>query len=98
MDVQEEALIAGQIPNGSVNWGEEPESLWGTLNTEFNGIEFRGKVKSEKGNYGAFYENIYKAIIGEEELAVTAEEAKNTIKIIELAMQSNEEKRTIEFI
>ena len=98
MDVQEEALIAGQVPNGSVNWGEEPESLWGTLNTEFNGIEFRGKVKSEKGNYGAFYENIYKAIIGEEELTVTAEEAKNTIKIIELAMQSNEEKRTIEFI
>ena len=97
MDVQEEALLAGNTPNGSLNWGEEPESLWGTLNTEFNGIEFRGKVKSERGNYVGFYENVYKAIIGEEELAVKPGQARNTIRIIELSMQSHEEKRTIEF-
>jgi predicted dehydrogenase len=97
MDVQEEALIAGLSPNKSLNWGEEPESLWGTINTEFNGIEFRGKVKSEKGNYVGFYENIYKAILGEEELAVKPEQAKNTIRVIELAMQSNKEKRTVEY-
>ena len=97
MDVQEEALIAGLSPNKSLNWGEEPESLWGTINTEFNGIEFRGKVKSEKGNYVGFYENVYKAILGEEELAVKPEQARNTIRVIELAMQSNKEKRTIEY-
>ena len=97
MDVQEEALIAGLSPNKSLNWGEEPESLWGTINTEFNGIEFRGKVKSEKGNYVGFYENVYKAILGEEELAVKPEQARNTIRIIEIAMQSNQEKRTIEY-
>jgi predicted dehydrogenase len=97
MDVQEEALIAGLAPNKSLNWGEEPESLWGTINTEFNGIEFRGKVKSEKGNYVGFYENVYKTILGEEELAVKSEQARNTIRVIELAMQSNQEKRTIEY-
>ena len=97
MDVQEEALLAGLAPGKIPNWGEEPETLWGTINTEFNGIEFRGKVKSEKGNYPGFYENVYKALIGEEELAVKPEQARNTIKLIELAMQSNKEKRTINF-
>jgi predicted dehydrogenase len=97
MDVQEEALIAGLAPNKLLNWGEEPENLWGTINTEFNGIEFRGKVKSETGNYVDYYENVYKAILGEEELAVKPEQARNTIRVIELAMQSNQEKRTIEY-
>ena len=97
MDVQEEALLAGATPSKSISWGEEPENLWGTINTEFNGVEFRGKVKSERGNYVAFYENVYKALIGEEELAVKAGQARNTIKIIELAMQSNKQKRTIDF-
>ena len=80
-----------------MNWGEEPESIWGTINTEFNGVEFKGKVKSERGNYVGFYENVYRAILGEEELTVKPEQARNTIRIIELAMQSNEEKRTIPF-
>ena len=97
MDVQEEALLAGLAPGKIPNWGEEPETLWGIINTEFNGIEFRGKVKSERGNYPGFYENVYKALIGEEELAVKPEQARNTIKLIELAMQSNKEKRTINF-
>jgi len=97
MDVQEEALLAGATQGNTLNWGEEPENLWGTINTEFNGVAFRGKVKSERGNYVAFYENVYKALIGEEELAVKAGQARNTIKIIELAMQSNKEKRTIDF-
>lgn len=97
MDVQEEALLAGLTPSNTGSWGEEPENLWGTINTEFNGIEFRGKVKSERGNYVAFYENVYKALNGEEELAVKAGQARNTIKVIELAMQSNKEKRTIIF-
>lgn len=97
MDVQEEALIEGHAPNKTSNWGQEPENLWGTINTEYNGIELRGKIKSENGNYAGFYENVYNAIIGEEELTVKPEQAKNTIRIIELAMQSNEEKRRIEF-
>lgn len=96
LDVQEEALNTGYIP-GADNWGEEPECIWGTINTEFNGIEFRGRVKSEKGNYVAYYENVYRAIVGEEELIVKPEQARNTIRIIELAMQSSQEKRTVFF-
>jgi len=36
-------------------------------------------------------------LIGEEELIVKPEQARDMIRVIELAMQSNEEKRTIEF-
>ena len=97
MDVQEEALLAGNAPNKTPNWGEEPENLWGTINTEFNGIEFRGKVKSEAGNYVGFYENVYNAMIGEAELEVKPEQARNVIRVIELAMQSHKEKCRIEF-
>ena len=97
MDVQEEALLAGNAPNKALNWGEEPENLWGIINTEFNGIEFRGKVKSEVGNYIGFYENVYNALIGEAELEVKPEQARNVIRVIELAMQSHDEKCRIEF-
>lgn len=95
IDVQEEALLQGKAPEKTPNWGLEPESIWGIMNTEVNGVEFRGKVKSENGDYRGFYQNIYKTIIGEEELTVKPEQAKNTIRIVEIAMQSNEEKRTI---
>ncbi len=96
MDVQEEALDAGLLPNTS-NWGEEPEAIWGMLNTEFNSVDFRGKVKSEKGDYVAYYQNVYKALVGEEDLIVQPDQAKNTIKVIELAMKSHAEKCTLPF-
>lgn len=97
LDVQEETLNAGQSPKHLANWGEEPENIWGTINTEFNGVELRGKVKSEKGNYVSFYDNVHKAIIGEQDLVVKPGQVRNTIRIIELAMKSSEEKRTITY-
>jgi scyllo-inositol 2-dehydrogenase (NADP+) len=97
LDVQEEILNAGIFPGKIPIWGEEPEQIWGTINTEFNGVELRGKVKSENGNYIAFYQNVYKTLTGDEELVVKPEQARNMIRVIELAMKSNEEKRTLEF-
>ena len=97
MDVQEEALKAGYSPLTKDNWGLEPQSSWGRINTEFNGMHLIGNIESEKGNYTAFYENVYHTIIGKESLIVTPLQARNTIRIIELAMQSQLEKRTIDF-
>lgn len=97
LDVQEEALKAGFTSLTKNNWGIEPEDIWGTLNTEINGQHFVGKIESEKGDYAAFYQNIYDTIIGKEKLIVTPLEARNNIRIIELAMQSQQEKRTIDF-
>ena len=97
MDVQEEALKAGFTSLTKNNWGIEPSNIWGTINTELNGQHFVGKIESEKGDYAAYYRNVYDTILGEENLIVTPLQARNTIRIIELAMQSDKEKRTIDF-
>ncbi|WP_347159241.1 oxidoreductase [Pontibacter chitinilyticus] len=97
MDVQEEALKAGLTPEGNATWGREPQELWGTLNTTYNGLELHGKIASETGDYTGLYENVYAAIRGERELIVTPEQARNAIRVIELAQQSSKEKRTIPF-
>jgi predicted dehydrogenase len=97
LDVQEEALKAGFTSLTKDSWGVEPPSGWGKINTEFNGLHLTGNIESEAGNYGGYYNNIYNAIIGKEQLIVTPIQARNTIRIIELAEQSQREKRTVEY-
>jgi scyllo-inositol 2-dehydrogenase (NADP+) len=95
MDVQEEALKKGLTPANSDNWGIEPENLWGCINTTNSGISIRGKVESEVGDYRDFYRNIFNAMNGQEELQVLAQQGRNTIKLIELAIKSSKEGKTI---
>ncbi|MCX2739297.1 oxidoreductase [Pontibacter anaerobius] len=97
MDVQEENLKAGRFPEDTLKWGMEPKNLWGTLNTTIKGADYKGKLTSEKGDYTGLYQNVYKAILGLEELVVKPEQARNTIKVIELAMLSSREKRRIKY-
>ena len=97
LDVQEEALKAGAKPSLIPRWGIEPEEIWGTINSTINGIHIRGAVESERGNYVDYYQNIYDVITKNALLLVTPEEARNVIRIIELAILSNQEKRTIDF-
>ena len=94
LDPQEEALKRGRSPQ-EPEWGVESEEAWGTLNTQIGDLHFQGKIETARGCYQAYYENIHQAICGEAELIVKPEEARNTIRIIELAVQSNAEKRTI---
>lgn len=95
LDVQEENLDNGAIPN-TPDWGSEPEAIWGILETEYKGIEMRSKIKSEKGDYREYFINLRDAIWGKCDLAVTAEEGADVMKVIELAIQSDKEKRTVE--
>src|SRR6185503_13614160 len=97
MDVQEEALKAGDSPLTKDNWGAEPQSNWGRINTEYNGVHIVGNIESEKGNYAEFYDNVRKTILGLEQLIVTPLQSRNTIRIIELAIQSQNEKRTVDY-
>lgn len=97
LDVQEEALKAGLTPLTKPNWGVESEATWGRINTEYNGVHITGTVESAISNYADFYQNVYNAITNNEPLRVTAEQARNTIRIIELAMQSDAERRTIDY-
>jgi scyllo-inositol 2-dehydrogenase (NADP+) len=97
MDVQEAALKAGLRPDEVPTWGQEPEANWGHLNTDYQGQHLVARVESETGDYRGYYANVYQALTGDAALAVTAEQARNTIRIIELARQSSAEKRTVPY-
>lgn len=92
-DPQEELLKNGYKPSDRNDWGLESKNTWGTLNT----IGETGTLESERGDYRIFYQNIYNAILGNEELLVKPEQARDVIKVIELAIQSNAEKRRVNF-
>ncbi|MBD3884571.1 oxidoreductase [Phormidium tenue FACHB-886] len=94
MDLQEEALKNGRSP-AEPDWGVEPPEQWGVLNTQIGDLHFHGKIETARGCYQAYYENVYQAIADGAELAVKPEEARNTMRLIELAMASNEQKRTV---
>lgn len=97
MDVQEESLKKGLTPKDLECWGKEPESIYGKINTEINGLHITGNIESEVGDYREFYSNVYKSILSEDTIKVTALQARNTIKIIELAQKSNLQKSWVKF-
>ena len=94
IDPQEELLKAGALPVGS-DWGKEPESDWGFLNSNVDGLHFEGQMETLPGDYRLFYENLYQAVREGGELAVKPQEALLVMEVIEACLQSNREKRTI---
>ncbi|WP_298836812.1 Gfo/Idh/MocA family oxidoreductase [Clostridium sp.] len=97
MDVQEESLKKGLSPKDLDNWGKEPESMNGKINTIIDGLHITGNIESEVGDYGAFYTNVYNSILGEDTLKVTAAQARDTIKIIELTQESSLKKQWVKY-
>lgn len=93
-DVQEVMLQASISPGGP-DWGVEPDSEKGLLHTEKDGKIIREYVPSLKGNYGDYYDILYKAIREGGPVPVTAEEGLNIIRIIEAAYESNREKKLV---
>lgn len=94
LDIQEATLDGGAIPQGK-DWGKEPESIWGSIDAEYKGVKIKGKLESEQGDYRDYFINLRDAINDKAELAVKPEEARNVMRIIEIAFQSSREKRTI---
>jgi predicted dehydrogenase len=94
MDVQEEALKAGHKPGGP-DWGAEPESIWGHVTYDKDGKTITETIPSEPGRYQDLFQNVYEAIAEGKALIVKPEQARTTIRIIELAFQSSKEKRTV---
>jgi predicted dehydrogenase len=94
-DPQEEKLRAGELPLGE-DWGQEPESSYGILHTEINGQVVRKTVPSKKGDYGLYYRNIYETIVNGAPLREKPEHGYNTIRIVELAIESSRQKRTLD--
>lgn len=95
IDPQEEMLKRGELPE-SEGWGEEKEEDWGVLNSETKGKEDRKRIQTIPGNYSLFYDSIYQHLKNGIPLAVTAESARDVIRIIEAAYESSSKGKVIQ--
>ena len=95
IDPQEHALIEGQSPASSKDWGKESEKQWGKLDTSIGDLKITGTVETIPGAYQDYYQNIYDHIMGLADLEVKPEEARTNIRLIELALQSHKEGRIL---
>jgi len=93
LDPQEEALKSGMLPT-QPGWGTEPEEFWG-FHSRCDGELTRKKYPTLAGRYQDYYENVFRAIAGEQDLAVKPEQAGDAIRVIELAEQSAVEKKVV---
>jgi predicted dehydrogenase len=93
-DVQEEDLKAGKKPNLE-NWGVELAEDEGLLHTEIDGEIIYEKVPTIKGNYNGFFDALYDSISNDSIEPITAEDGIKVMRIIEAAIQSNEQKMVI---
>ncbi|HEX2915025.1 MAG TPA: oxidoreductase [Chloroflexia bacterium] len=96
LDSQEDALKAGMRP-GDAGWGADKPEFYGELTTEVEGATLTGKMETLPGSYESYYIEVLKAIREGAPLPVRAEEGLNTIKVIEKALQSSQEKREVAF-
>lgn len=102
-DLQEPSLLKGLAfpPQlGSPEpWFPEPESAWGTLTlatkrTEPVELE-RKPCPTVPGDYRLFYAGVRDAILGTAPLAISGGDGYRTIRLLELALQSSAEQRTL---
>jgi scyllo-inositol 2-dehydrogenase (NADP+) len=82
LDPQEGALASGRTPRDA-DWGREPPEDWGVLISDGG----EKSIETLPGRYQSFYENLRDAIAGPTALAVTAQEAAATIRLVELGFQ-----------
>jgi len=94
-DIQEDVLKTGEKPNRK-DWGTEPAGKEGLLHTEINGEEIRKTTPTLKGNYYDLFDGVYQAIAEGKEEPVTAADGIKTMKIIDAAAASSEQKKIIE--
>lgn len=91
LDPQEQQLKDG-LGFDSPGFGADPEADWGTLRIL---EEAPRRIPTEDGDYHGYYANVRDALLGIAPLAVTAEEAWRTTRLVELARQASQEQRTL---
>jgi predicted dehydrogenase len=92
-DVQAQAIFSGRRPaDDLMGWGYESEVGWGTLRTA-SGEEH---VPSEQGRYHDYYEDFARAVHDGTPPPVTAEEAIQTLAVLDAARTSATESRSAE--
>ncbi len=96
LDPQEAALKAGKMPEGE-DWGIEPKVNWGKLYVAPNGQDVTRIIETIPGSYIEFYQNVYDVLRKDAEQVIKPEEARDVIRIIELAFLSHKEKSLVNF-
>lgn len=94
VDPQELNLRYGKIP-AEGPWGAEPEQDWGVLTLSEGGELTQRRVPSVACDFRLFYANLRDALLGKAALFVTPEWALDVTRLLELARQSSNERRTI---
>jgi scyllo-inositol 2-dehydrogenase (NADP+) len=93
-DPQEAALRAGELPVRE-DWGKEPDNFHGLLHTETGGAIIKQIYPSYKGNFGNYYRSLYRSIAEGISATEKPEHGYNTVRLIELAFESNQKQCTI---
>lgn len=93
-DPQENNLRNGHIPRDTA-WGAEPEENWGLLTLSENGATTQRRIPPLNCDYRDFYANLRDALLGKSAPAVTPEWALDVMRLLVLARQSSNERRTI---
>ena len=92
LDPQEDRLKAGVRPDDAI-WAMETQEQFG----RFNDGEQSSQVTTELGGYQNLYQQLAKAIRGEADNPVPADQAAKVIRIIELAFASEQQGKTLSF-
>jgi scyllo-inositol 2-dehydrogenase (NADP+) len=93
IDGQEDMLRAGKKPVGDT-WGADNPEHYGKLTTGEGETE---EIKTLHGSYVTYYKKIADSLLRGEELPVSAEEARDVVKVIEAAFESSKERRAVYF-
>lgn len=84
IDPQEDAMR-----NGDIDAAREPESHQGILRTaDPSGEVVETRIPSVRGHWDRYYANIAGHLLHGEPLAVTAEEAREVVRVLEAAVRS----------
>jgi hypothetical protein len=103
-DQQEHQIMSGMKP-GDKGFGEEPEEIWGELQTVDKVLESQekkdeywiGKVKPENKGIWQYYEDVYRTVRAESDQVIKAETSLWGIRVIELARESATKGVTVPF-
>ncbi len=93
IDGQEELLRSGKKPEDDT-WGADNPENYGKLTT---GEGEEKQIKTLHGSYLTYYKKIADSLLRGSDLPVSAEEARDVIKVIEAAFESSKEKRAVYF-
>ncbi len=95
-DPQEAMLRSGKVPNHGL-WSAEPEENWGVLTLVENDKTTQQRVPPASCDYRDYYANVRDVILGKAAPAVTPESALDVMRVLEIARESSDARRTIEW-